>query len=102
MPTGSDPNRSRLVDANMTRRRTMADEKKDQNANVEAPTDLSRREFVTLSVAAGLAVAAGTASAAEPVAETNVEVKTPDGVCDAAFIHPTSGSQPAVIIWPDA
>ena len=34
--------------------------------------------------------------------ETNVEIKTPDGTCDAAFIHPASGAHPAVIIWPDA
>jgi carboxymethylenebutenolidase len=67
--------------------------------------DLSRRDFVTLSLAAGLAAAAGEklASAAElPVQVTNVDVKTPDGTCDATFIHPTAGSHPAVIIWPDA
>ena len=45
----------------------------------------------------------GSASAAElPVVETNVEVKTPDGTCDAVFIHPTTGSHPGVLIWPDA
>ena len=67
--------------------------------------DLSRRDFVALSLAAGLAAAAGDTlvSAAElPVQTTSVEVKTPDGVCDASFIHPTSGSHPGVIIWPDA
>jgi carboxymethylenebutenolidase len=65
--------------------------------------DLSRREFVGMSIAAGLVAAAGSASAADlPVVETNVEVKTPDGVCDAAFIHPRTGSHPGVLIWPDA
>jgi carboxymethylenebutenolidase len=79
----------------------MADENRDLDA--DAPNELSRREFVTMSVAAGLAVAAGSASAAElPVLEKNVEVKTPDGVCDAVFIHPTTGSYPGVLIWPDA
>ena len=34
--------------------------------------------------------------------EDGLTVKTPDGACDAAFIHPSSGSHPAVIIWPDA
>jgi carboxymethylenebutenolidase len=81
----------------------MADEKQDQKADVEGSNDLSRREFVTLSVAAGLVAATGSASAAElPVVEANVQVKTPDGVCDAAFIHPTTGSHPGVVIWPDA
>ena len=70
----------------------MADEKQD----------LSRREFVT-TVAAGLAVAAAGASAAElAVVEKNVQVKTPDGVADAVFIHPSSGSHPGVLVWPDA
>jgi carboxymethylenebutenolidase len=36
------------------------------------------------------------------VVERDVEVKTPDGTCDAAFIHPKSGSHPGVIIWADA
>ena len=81
----------------------MANEKQDQNADLEAANDLSRREFVTLSVVAGIVAAAGSASAAElPVVESNVQVKTPDGVCDAAFIHPTTGAHPAVLIWPDA
>jgi carboxymethylenebutenolidase len=79
----------------------MADEKQEQST--ETADGVSRRDFVTLSVAAGLAVAAGSASAAElPVVETNVQVTTPDGVCDAAFIHPSSGSHPGVLIWPDA
>ena len=66
--------------------------------------DLSRRDFVALTVAAGLAAATDNlASAAElPVQTASVEVKTPDGVCDATFIHPTTGSHPGVIIWPDA
>jgi carboxymethylenebutenolidase len=81
----------------------MADESPDQTASDKAPDDPSRREFVAMSIAAGLAAAAGSASAADlPVVEKNVEVKTPDGVCDAAFIHPTTGSHPGVLIWPDA
>jgi carboxymethylenebutenolidase len=81
----------------------MADEKPDEIESVDAASDLSRREFVTLSVAAGLAMAAGSASGADmPVVETAVQIKTPDGTCDAMFIHPTTGSHPAVLIWPDA
>jgi carboxymethylenebutenolidase len=74
----------------------------DQESTAEAPGEVSRRDFVTLSLA-GLALAAGAASGAElPVVETNVEVKTPDGTCDAVFIHPTTGVHPGVLIWPDA
>lgn len=68
-----------------------------------ATTDLSRRDFVAMSVAAGVVAATGTISGAEmEVTETNVQITTPDGTCDAAFIHPTTGSHPAVLIWPDA
>ena len=75
----------------------------DEEPKAQSSGDVTRRDFVTLSLAAGLAMAAGAASGAElPVVETNVEVKTPDGTCDAAFIHPTTGTHPAVVIWPDA
>jgi carboxymethylenebutenolidase len=64
--------------------------------------ELTRRDFVT-TVAAGIVAAAGSDLAAQQqVTETNVNIKTPDGTCDAAFIHPASGAYPAVIIWPDA
>ena len=69
--------------------------------NNERQENLPRRDFV-VSVAAGIA-AAGTATAADKkLVETDVEIKTPDGTSDCAFIHPASGSHAAVIIWPDA
>ena len=78
----------------------MSDEK---NNNDVLQGEVPRRDFVGLSVAAGVAVATATASAAGmKVVETDVEVKTPDGMCDAAFIHPASGSHPGVLLWPDA
>ena len=66
--------------------------------------EITRRDFVSMSVAAGIAAAATGADsmAQQRVVETNVEIKTADGVCDAAFIHPANGAHPAVIIWPDA
>lgn len=81
----------------------MTDDKQDHERSDESPSDLSRRDFVALSLAAGLAAATGSASAAElPVIETTVDVKTPDGTSDAIFIHPTTGSYPGVLVWPDA
>jgi carboxymethylenebutenolidase len=82
----------------------MSDEKHDQRAADPTPSDPSRRDFVT-TVVAGLTIAAASASlsaADMPVTETTVEIKTPDGMCDASFIHPTSGRHAGVIIWPDA
>ena len=64
--------------------------------------DITRRDFVGMTVAAGLAAAAGTNVSAQNVTEKTVEIKTPDGTCDAAFIHPATGAHAAVIIWPDA
>jgi carboxymethylenebutenolidase len=64
--------------------------------------DITRRDFVTLTVAAGIAAAAGQVDAQAQVTETNVEIKTADGTCDAAFIHPARGAHAGVIIWPDA
>jgi carboxymethylenebutenolidase len=64
--------------------------------------DITRRDFVKTTAAAGFAVAAGATLGAQQVVETNVEIRTPDGTCDGAFIHPATGSHPAVVIWPDA
>src|SRR6202046_5416242 len=87
---------------------------------------LSRRGFGSLSLGAGLASllpigcksadavpapgattpgaaiapTAGEASAV-PTTESEVSITTPDGACDAYFVHPTTGVVPAVLIWPD-
>jgi carboxymethylenebutenolidase len=63
--------------------------------------DITRRTFVSATVG-GIAAAAAGASAQQQVVEKTVDIKTPDGTCDAAFIHPASGAHAAVIIWPDA
>ncbi len=79
------------------------DDKQDSEKLHKDGADLSRRDFLALSVAAGLAAAAGsTLAAAQQVVETDVTIKMPDGTCDAAFIHPPSGSYPGVLIWADA
>src|SRR6516164_2879995 len=65
--------------------------------------DMTRRDFVTMTVAAGLAAASGAdLTAQQQVVEANVEIKTADGTCDAAFVHPATGSHPGVVIWTDA
>ncbi len=75
----------------------------NQHKNDTQPGDIARRDFVALSVGAGLAATAGSGEAAGlDIVETEVEIKTPDGTCDAAFIHPKTGSHAGVLIWPDA
>jgi carboxymethylenebutenolidase len=80
----------------------MAKDEKDPQQNPKSQGERSRRDFV-ISATAGLVAASGSMSAAGmKVVEQNVEIKTPDGTCDAAFIHPESGSHPGVLIWADA
>lgn len=63
--------------------------------------ELSRRQFGALGVGAGfLAMLPAVANAVE-VSETEVQIKTPDGTCDAHFVHPKAGASAAVLVWPD-
>lgn len=55
---------------------------------------IERREFIVMAAAAS--------SPELPLIETDVEIKTPDGICDAAFIHPAKGLHPGILIWPDS
>jgi len=65
--------------------------------------EITRRDFVTITVGAGIAASTGaTPAAQQKMVETDVTIKTADGMCDAAFIHPPSGSHPGVVIWTDA
>ena len=63
---------------------------------------VSRRGFAAGSVAAGVAISGAARAAAADVVETNVEIKTADGVCDAALYHPPGKAKhPAVLMWTD-
>ena len=77
------------------------DDKQDSEKLHRAVTDLSRRDFIAVSVAAGLAAAAGSAFAAQPVVETDVTIKTPASTGSSHRSTPT-GSRPGVLIWTDA
>jgi len=68
----------------------------------DEPNTISRREFTALSIAAGVAAATGASGAApQEMMDTDVQVKTAAGVCDAALIHPQKGSWPGVILFAD-
>jgi carboxymethylenebutenolidase len=85
------------------RGKSMTDDPKNQHTNDTPIKDITRRDFAVLVVGAGLAATIPSAAAADvELIETDVEIKTPDGTCDAAFIRPKSGSHPGVLIWPDA
>ncbi len=80
----------------------MRDEKRDREGRGAPPGELSRRAFIAIPLAAGVAAAAASAYERVQVVETDVEVATPDGRCDAVFVHPVSGKHAGVLIWPDA
>ena len=78
---------------------------------------LSRRNFGALTLGAGVAsvlplackasdppaatATAATADGAAGTTEAEVSIVTPDGTCDAYFVHRTTGADPAVLVWPD-
>ncbi len=61
---------------------------------------VTRKQFGML-LGAGVAMMLPKAANAVSVVEADVSVKTPDGVADAYFVHPGSGTAPGVLIWPD-
>ena len=79
--------------------------KHEQDPTPADAADFSRRDFVAVSVATGVAATALPAAAtpAGPgVVEKNVTINTPDGTCDAAYFHPAAGKHAAVLLWTDA
>ena len=82
----------------------MCDEKTTNDANeyLRRSGALTRRQFGEVSMGAGLAILLPRAANAQAVTESELDVTTPDGVSDSYFVHPSSGSHPGVLIWPDA
>jgi carboxymethylenebutenolidase len=61
---------------------------------------VTRRQFGVL-LAAGAAMLLPAVADAVTVTDGEVTIKTPDGMCDAYFVHPASGTAPGVLVWPD-
>jgi carboxymethylenebutenolidase len=73
----------------------------DDMTEYQLKSGVSRREFGALTLGAGLVSLLPRGAAAADVTETEVQIKTPDGTCDAYFVHPATGAHPGVLIWPD-
>ena len=58
------------------------------------------RQFGVL-LGAGVAMMLPKVVNAVAVTESDVTVKTPDGTADCYFVHPSSGTAPGVLVWPD-
>lgn len=79
----------------------MCDQDDFDTMNYARPVTLSRRQFGALVAGAGFASLLPAVADAAPVTGSPVEIRTPDGVCDAYFTHPTTGVCPGVLMWPD-
>jgi carboxymethylenebutenolidase len=73
----------------------------DAMVSYQRRATLSRREFGAVSLGAGLVSLVPAGAYAAETTGADVEIKTPDGTCDAYFVHPAKGKHPAVLIWPD-
>jgi carboxymethylenebutenolidase len=73
----------------------------DEMYEISRSRDLSRRQFGALSLGVGLTAMLPRLADAADTTESEVEIKTPDGTCDAYLVHPVKGKYPAVLIWPD-
>jgi carboxymethylenebutenolidase len=72
----------------------------DDRKEYEALGQVTRRQFGVL-VGAGISLMLPQVANAVAVTESDVNITTPDGTCDAYFVYPTSGTGAAVLIWPD-
>src|SRR5574342_95486 len=69
-------------------------------AEYEARGLVTRRQFGVL-LGAGVAMLLPKVVNAVAVTESDVSVKTPDGTVDCCFVHPSTGTAPGVLVWPD-
>src|SRR5580658_10467413 len=66
----------------------------------EAGGLITRKQFGVM-LAAGVAMLLPGVANAVAVTESDVTVKTPDGAADCYFVHPSAGTAPGVLMWPD-
>jgi carboxymethylenebutenolidase len=72
----------------------------DDKQDYESRGLVTRRQFGVL-VGAGIALMLPKVVNAVAVTESDVTIMTPDGMCDAYFVHPATGTAPGVLVWPD-
>ncbi len=80
----------------------MCDEHTVEDNKELLKSKLSRRGFGALTGAgAATAVMLPQTANAQTVTVGDVTITTPDGECDAYFVHPAEGAHAAVLVWPD-
>jgi carboxymethylenebutenolidase len=66
----------------------------------EARGLVTRKQFGVL-LGAGISMMLPRVANAVAVTDADVNITTPDGTADCYFVHPSSGTAPGVLIWPD-
>jgi len=66
----------------------------------EARGLITRKQFGSI-LGAGMIMMLPRVANALAVAESDVNVVTPDGAADGYFVHPAAGTAPGVLMWPD-
>jgi len=72
----------------------------DDRQQFEALGLVTRKQFGAM-LGAGIAMMLPQVANAAAVTEADVTVKTPDGVADGYFVHPSTGTAPGVLMWTD-
>src|SRR5678816_1887851 len=67
---------------------------------LDAQGKITRRQFGAL-LGAGMVMMLPPVQNPVKVTESEVTIKTPDGTADAYFVHPSTGTAPGVLVWPD-
>ena len=66
----------------------------------EARGLVTRKQF-GIMLGAGVAMMLPKVANAVAVTDAEVNVTTPDGTADCYFVHPSAGTAPGVLVWPD-
>src|SRR5580692_614585 len=72
----------------------------DDRQQFESLGLVTRKQFGMI-LGAGMAMMLPQVANAAAVTESEVTVKTPDGMADCYFVHPATGTAPGVLVWPD-
>jgi carboxymethylenebutenolidase len=72
----------------------------DDRKEYEARGLVTRKQFGVM-LGAGVAMMLPRVANAAAVVESDVNITTPDGVADCYFVHPSIGTAPGVLMWPD-
>ena len=72
----------------------------DDREKFESEGLVTRRQFGVM-LGGGMAMMLPQVVNAVAVTESDVTIATPDGTADCYFVRPTTGTAPAVLVWPD-